>query len=469
MSLPELVALSTVACLLYLGLVYLSYALLVTYSVLDNAIRDRDSRSESVDSLASSPFTIPVSVLVPIHNEADVIANVIDALRRLEYPELELIVVDDGSTDESFAVLERVLDLAPAAHFERRILDSEPVRQTFRSRTDDRVLVIRKANGGKADALNCALNHARYRYVCCVDGDTIYASNALLSNMRLVMRDPKRVVGVSGHIAVATQPERHVEQEPGLVQIESRLLINFQHMEYLRSFLNNRLAWSRLNFMLCASGAFAIWRRDLVVGLGGFDRRFTCEDIEFTFRAHEHLRRTGADYRILSTPEIVGRTEGPATPRALVRQRERWQRVTVETFWHYRRAFLNPRYGAVGMIGMPFYLVTEIAAPAVEVVAAATLVAGIWVHLFDWRLYLVFLATIAFANALLTAAAVLMEDVTARAYHLRDLVRVILLSPLELVLYRPICTWARFLGIWRFCRGDRSWNKFERNLRPNEG
>jgi cellulose synthase/poly-beta-1,6-N-acetylglucosamine synthase-like glycosyltransferase len=463
--LREFVFAATAACLGYLVVVYAGYALLLIFAALDNAIRSREARAENYERLESSRLTIPVSVLVPVFNEAGVIDHVIASLRAMRYPEMEIIVVDDGSSDGTLERLTTTLALKPVPRFERRVVATAAVRQVFRSTVDDRVLVISKENGGKADALNCALNHARYRYVLCVDGDTYYLPEALLNNMRLVMRDPRRVVGVTGHIAVATRPEQLAPDVPGRARVERRLISNFQHIEYLRSFLNNRLAWSRFNFMLCASGAFAIWRRDLLEELGGFSREFTCEDIEFTFRVHEHMLRIGREYRILSTPEIVARTEGPATIRALIAQRERWQRVTLETLWHYRRTIGRRRYGVVGSVGIPFYFMSEVLSPLVEVVAVATVAGGIALHVFDWRVYVVFLAAMAFGNAVLTSGAILMEDITTRAYRLSHLARLILLGPLELVLYRPLTAFARIWAVVRWSRRDRSWRKFDRNLR----
>jgi cellulose synthase/poly-beta-1,6-N-acetylglucosamine synthase-like glycosyltransferase len=455
----------TAACFAYLVVVYAAYALLLIFAALDNAIRNREARAENYDALETSRLTIPVSVLVPVHDEAPVIRHVVDSLRAMRYPELEIVVVDDGSNDDTLDVLVEALRLEPVAYTERRVVETARVRQVYRSTIDPRVLVVAKENGGKADALNCAVNHSRYRYVCCVDGDTYYMPDALLNNMRLVVRDPRRIVGVTGHIAVATRPEQLTRREEGRAQIENRLIGTFQHMEYLRSFLNNRLAWSRFNFMLCASGAFAIWRRDVVVELGGFSRDFTCEDIEFTFRVHEHMLRLGREYRILSTPEIVARTEGPATIAALVAQRERWQRVTLETIWRYRRMAGRRRYGVVGAVGVPFYFLSEVAAPAVEVLALATLAGGLALHLFDWRAYVLFFGAMAFGNAVLTSGATLMEDISTRAYRLSHLARLVVLSPFELILYRPLLTWARMRGVVHWLRGDRSWRKFERNVR----
>ena len=235
----------------------------------------------------------------------------------------------------------------------------------------------------------------------------------------------------------------------------------------MRSFVNNRLAWSRLDFMLCAVGAFSIWRRDVVMELGGFSTSFTCEDIELTFRVHEVHLREGRPCRVVSLPDTVGFTEGPARLAQLVSQRARWQRVILETVWHYRRMLLNPRYRTVGLIGMPFYVVSECLAPFVELVAILTVPAAIALGVFGWFEMLAFVGFMSFGNGAFSAAALLLQDLGAREYRLRDLLRLTLLAPAEMVLYRPWLTWARLVGTWGFLRGDKGWHKFQRNLRPS--
>jgi cellulose synthase/poly-beta-1,6-N-acetylglucosamine synthase-like glycosyltransferase len=271
---------------------------------------------------------------------------------------------------------------------------------------------------------------------------------------------------VTGHISVASHPEGLIgARTEDREVIDATLLSNFQHLEYLRAFLNNRLAWSRLGFMLCASGAFNIWRRDILEEVNGWSTDFSSEDIELTFRVHELMRRTERPYRILSIPEMVARTEAPTRIRALVSQRVRWQRVTLETLWHYRRMIGNPRYGIVGIVGVPLLLTTEALAPVFEVVGFATLVTGVALGTFSWQVYLLFAGSMAFALAILTSAAVLQEDISTRAYRLRHLARLIALGPIELIVYRPILVWARLKGTVGFLRGHRGWDKFERNVR----
>jgi cellulose synthase/poly-beta-1,6-N-acetylglucosamine synthase-like glycosyltransferase len=457
----------TLLCFGYMLGVFALYAFLIIFSALDNSIRSRETLGEDFDLLANSRFTIPVSVIVPVYNEEEVVAFTIESVLGFEYPEFEVIVVEDGSTDATFDVLDRMLDLEPYVQLERRIVDSAPVVGVYRSRRHEHVRVIRKQNEGtKADACNCGLNYARFRYVCSVDGDTLYEPDALLNAMRLVVRDPEHIVGVTGHISVASHPEGRIgARAEDREVIDATLLSNFQHLEYLRAFLNNRLAWSRLGFMLCASGAFNIWRRDILEEVKGWSTAFSSEDIELTFRVHELMHRTGRSYRILSIPEMVARTEAPARIRALVSQRVRWQRVTLETLWHYRRMIGNPHYGIVGIVGVPLLLVTEAFAPIFELIGGATLITGVGLGTFSWQVYVLFAGSMTFALAILTSAAVLLEDISTRAYRLRHLVRLIALGPVELIVYRPILVWARLQGTVGFLRGNRSWDKFDRNVR----
>jgi cellulose synthase/poly-beta-1,6-N-acetylglucosamine synthase-like glycosyltransferase len=217
--------------------------------------------------------------------------------------------------------------------------------------------------------------------------------------------------------------------------------------------------------MLCTVGAFHIWRRDVLEEVGGFSRDFTCEDIEMTFRVHEKFLREGRPYEILCVPETVATTEGPARIRGLVKQRARWQRVIMETLVHYRRMFGNPRYKTVGMIGVPFYMVTEVIAPLFELTSVLTFAIAAWLGVVSWIQFGVILGLMAFATATLTSLAVLLADRTARDHTFPSVLRLILVAPLDLFFYRPILMWARARGTWDYLRGRRDWDKFERNVR----
>src|SRR5262249_50262741 len=185
----------------------------------------------------------------------------------------------------------------------------------------------------------------------------------------------------------------------------------------------------------CTSGAFMLYRRDIVDEVGGFSPEFSCEDIEITFRIHEHLLRNGRDYRIVALPDKVATTEGPANFHALISQRARWQRVTLEVIWHYRSMLGNRRYKSVGLIGTPFFFVSEALAPLFEVIGTISVIMAVFLGLFDWREFLLFLGVVSFANAVLAPAGVWLEDASSRDYRLRDLARLLALGPVELIAY----------------------------------
>ena len=205
---------SVFACFVYVVVVFGLYGVLALFAGVDATVRNRQRRAEDFDALESSRFTIPVSVVAAVYNEAPVVVACTRTLLAQDYPEHEVIVVDDGSTDETFARLYDAFDLEPREVFYRRIIDTRPLAGVYRSRLDSRLTVVRKLNGGKADALNCGINFARYRYVAGVDGDTLYRPQALLSGMRLAVRDPARVIGVTSHVAISFRPRRCTARSP---------------------------------------------------------------------------------------------------------------------------------------------------------------------------------------------------------------------------------------------------------------
>jgi poly-beta-1,6-N-acetyl-D-glucosamine synthase len=453
------------ACFAYLAAVYVGFFALAAVSVVEGVFRARQRAAEDLGSSFDSYFTIPVSVVFAAYNEEVPIVNAVRSVLANEYPEFEVIVVNDGSTDGTLDVLREAFQLQPRHIFFRKRFETEKVRGIYRSETDPRLIVIDKENAGKADSLNCALNFARYRYVLGIDADTVLASDALMAGMRLVLRDPATVIGVTSILSIAERPEVRILEPRGRRRIDGRPLLAFQQLDYTRSFLAARLGWSKFNFMLCSVGAFSIWRRDVLEEVGGFSTEFTCEDIELTFRVHEHFRRLGKPYRILSLGEEVGVTEGPTTVGSLIRQRERWQRVIMETVFAYRGMLGRRRYGTVGMLGIPFYLLSEIAAPLAEAVSVGVLVVAAATGLLDLEVFALTIGCIAVLNGILTNISVFVSDYTNRLYRLQDLVRLCLLGPFELLLYRPIISLARARGVVGYFRGDRGWNKFARNAR----
>jgi len=424
-QLHALIDVAVILCFAYLALVFALFIVMLAASAPEGSSLTSQGRTEDYDLLSNSRFTIPVSVIVPACNDARVITPALQSLLALEYPEYEIIVVNDGSKDDTLAVLERTFDLERREVFYRKRFDTASVRSVSRSRTHPNLIVVDKANGGKADALNAGLNLARYPYLCTVDSDTVYFRDALLRSMQFPMRDPERIAGVTSNVSIS----------------------------------------GRWNFMLRSVGALAVWRHDLVVELGGFATGFTSEHIELTFRVHEHLRRAGRPFRIVALADSVGRTEGPETLARLISQRARWQRAIAETVWHYRRMLFNPRYGSAGLAGAPYYFIVDVLAPVVQLIAVMLLPAAWWAGTLNVREFVLLVATIACANGLLTNFALLQHEEELRGHASRDLVRLMVLGLIDLVVYRPVMILAGARGLLDFLRGVKSWNGFERNKR----
>lgn len=448
--------------LTYVGLVAIVMLSMLVLALIEGRYRSQQQRFEDHAGLAQSRFTPTVSILAAAYNEETGVLATVDSLLHQNFPEFEVILVDDGSTDDTLGLLSRkyALERTDAG----RPLPKEYADVVcYSSPIEPRLVVLHKRNGGKASAINCALGFARHRYVCCVDGDTIYVRDAVLKAMALVVKDPAVVVGVTSLFGINHTPGVGAGQGPHA--LDSNLLGRLQHLDLMRSFIVYRLAWSKLGSMLCVPGAFALWRRDVIVEAGGFSSKFTCEDIEMTFRIHEKFLREKRPYRIVSLQEMVAQTEGPDNASALVRQRARWQRVTLETVWHYRRMFLRPRYGIVGMLGVPYYLIFEALAPLMQILSLIALALLIVMGQVNWPVYALFLGIVVFANAIPSTIAILLYDQAYRRYRVRDLLRLLILGPIDLFVYRPILMFAGLRGSWQFLRGDKGWDKFVRNVR----
>jgi biofilm PGA synthesis N-glycosyltransferase PgaC len=460
-------------CLIYTALVYAYVLVMLIFGAFESLLRKRQREVGDDFSLLSSRFTIPVSIVAPVLNEETVIVPALRSLLSQSYPQFEVILVDDGSTDGTMALLKREFDLVRREIFCRRIFPSAAVRGTYRSRKDTRLIVISKENGGtKADPLNCGINFARYRYLCVVDGDTIFEPDALLRTMSHVVKDPAVIVGATSLFGSSHEPEKVGAGAGEYRRLDRHLYSRFQHLDLMRSFIATRLAWSRLDAMMCTSGAFSIWRRDVIIEMGGFSKDFTCEDIEMTFRVHERFLREKRPYRILSLPFMVAQTESPGTISRLVRQRARWQRVILETVWHFRRMMLRPKYRTVGLVGFPYYVFFEVLAPLFQVLALVAFALAVAFGVLGWPIYLLLLGTLVFLTAMPVTVTILLHDQSYRDYRVRDLLRMLLLAPAELFLYRPILMYAGFKGTLDFLMGAKGWDKFERNVRsatPHSG
>ncbi|MCP4223662.1 MAG: glycosyltransferase family 2 protein [Actinomycetia bacterium] len=417
------------------------------------------------DEIFASPFTPGISMIVPAFNEQVLIVESVRSMLDLKYPDLEVVIVDDGSTDGTFAELRDAFDLEPAEYV---LADDVPhigeVLSAHRSRRGDPLVVIRKANTGRrSDAINVGINATRKPLIGITDADSVMDESALLHMVQPFLEDPERMVAVGGTIRVVNG----TTVAGGRVQSPSQprtWLARIQVLEYLRSFLLGRVAWSKMNGLLIVSGAFGLFRRDVVVSADGLDLDSLAEDAELVTRLHRDLRREGVDYRIGFTSEPVCWTEAPGTASQLRRQRRRWSRGLAELLWTHRSMIGNPRYGRIGLIVIPYYLLFELLGAVVEVTGFFVVLVGLGLGVVDIKFMLLFMVAAWVYGLLVSAATLAIEEFSYHRYERwGDLGISVLASVGEAVFYRPLHAVWRLEGLIAAIRKtESSWDPLQR-------
>ncbi|HEY9217867.1 MAG TPA: glycosyltransferase [Phenylobacterium sp.] len=404
----------------------------------------------------------PITLLVPAFNEELTIVESVRSLLALQYPNFEVVVVNDGSGDGTMQVLRDSFELRPAQRHYEVLAPCKPIRAVYAAANQPRLLVVDKENGGKSDALNAAMNLARAPIVCSMDADSLLESDALLRAVRPFLEDPERVVAVGGTVRIANgcriEHGRVLE-----VGVPKNLLALLQTVEYLRAFLMARLAFSRLDTLTIISGAFGLFRRQAVLDVGGYSHGTVGEDMELVIKLHKHFRRLGQPYRIAFIPEPVCWTEAPETLGVLARQRARWHRGTLETFARHRDMLCNPTYGRIGTFGFGYILLVDVLGPVVEVLGYLLIPAFWALGLLSTDYLLALLAlSFVFGVTVSVGALALEESELHRFPDARSLVILTAAAVLENFGYRQLNNLWRLRGTWQFLTGAQGWGTMTR-------
>lgn len=423
----------------------------------------RARRHSAVDEAFASPLTPPVSILLPAYNEEAVIVESVRSLLSLRYPSFEIVVVNDGSTDGTMARLQDAFELVPVRRACRDTVPSASIRAAYASRRHRELVVLDKERGGgKADALNAGVNAARYPYVCAIDADALIEEDALIRVAKPMLDDPELVAATGGIVRVANGCEID-HGRVTRVGLPASRLATLQTVEYFRAFLVGRVAWSRLNSLLIISGAFGLFRRTLVEAVGGYSAATVGEDIDLVVRLHRYLRERGEPYRIEFVPDPVCWTEAPERLRELSRQRRRWQRGLAEALWNHRGVIGNPRYGLLGVVAFPYFVLFELLGPLLALL-------GLPATLLAWALGAVSAAYVAgfvvvsiLFGMLLSVAALALEEFSFRRHPRgREVTRLLWYAVVENLGYRQLNDVWRLVGLVEVLRRKRDWGEQRR-------
>ena len=458
---PVLEALAVVA-LGYFVALNLLYVVFTAIAWRATTHHRRERRYSAAAETFSSPLTPPVSVLLPAFNEEAGIVESVRSLLSLRYPELEVIVVSDGSTDGTIARLTEAFDLAPVRKTLRDAVPTAAVRRAYVSRRHPELSVVDKENGGKADALNCGVNAARFPYVCAIDADAILEDDALIHVTKPILEDPDRVAATGGIVRIANGCIVDHGRVTA-VRVPRNWLAGLQVVEYLRSFLVGRVGWSRIGSLLIISGAFGVFRRSLVEAVGGWATDTVGEDLELVVRLHRYLRDRGEEYRIEFVPDPVCWTEAPEDLRHLSRQRRRWQRGLAETLWRHRRVWGNPRYGVLGIVAGPYFVAFELLGPVLQLAGYPLVAVAFATDTVSSGFLFAFLLMTILLGALLSLAALALEELGFRRYARgRDAARLFGYALLENLGYRQLNDLWQAQALVDLLRGRRHWGEMRR-------
>ncbi|MGO4186763.1 bifunctional polysaccharide deacetylase/glycosyltransferase family 2 protein [Pseudarthrobacter sp. TAF60_1] len=378
--------------------------LFVVLALINNG-RQKRRRWDDVDE-KDWPF---VSVVLPVFNEELVVTKTLDALKASDYPRMEVVAINDGSTDGTLAVLRDYAETWPCLR------------------------VIDQPNGGKSAASNNGIAQSRGEVVVTLDGDTLFEPQTIKMFARhfIAPRNGKEVAAVAGHVKVGNR---------------RNLITAWQSLEYLSGICVTRMAEGLMGAISIVPGACAAWRREALVKAGGYSHDTLAEDADLTLS----LQQLG--YSIVQENEAVAWTEAPLTVKGLFKQRLRWTYGNIQTLYKHRKMLFNPKYGALGLLTMPYALVSVLVPlvfmPLTVIVAVNSLIHG------EWEAIALFSAFVAATHMLISIVAILM---------VRENVLHLLMVPIYRLIYEPLRAYVVFGSALLALRGTAvGWYRPER-------
>lgn len=394
-----------------------------------------------------------VTVIAPAYNEGLTIIENVKSLLSIQYPYYELILVNDGSKDGSLEKLIREFDLEKQdATFITQPIPTASVKHIYRSRKSKytNLSIIDKNNGGKADSINAGVNFATTELVLFTDVDCIIEQGAILKMVRPYLEeDDKEIIGCGGGIGVANDSiiKNGILHE---LRLPSRLIPMTQVVEYIRAFLLGRMAWSEVNGLMLISGAFGMYRRKRLIEVGGFNPRTVGEDLELCIRLRVHMENLKQPYKIVYLPETLCWTEAPPDYNILIRQRDRWARGLWETMSLHKKLFLNRKYGKMGLLYYPYWLLFEFGAPLVEFLGIICIIAFGLLGWINWSFAILLFLAAYLVGCVFSTIGIFMYIQNFDHYTKpKQVVELLLAAYLEPFYYHPILLFGQIKGYYK--------------------
>lgn len=357
-------------CILFF-FAYMAIYTVITIISSTFAIRELNQRKQFRSMVSHIDFKVtmpPVSVIIPAYNEEKTILKTLDSMRYVDYPQFEIIVVNDGSTDDTMQVLLDQFQLNEVHPFVKQHLKTKPIRRIYRGQMNGVPLtVIDKENGGKSDALNTGINVSKYGLFLTVDADSQLQFDSI-SKIVMPYLQYDHVVAVGGDVKISNGI--HIDYgKVNQMNIPHKAIIVFQILEYFRAFLTTRVWFNRFNGNLIVSGAFGLFKKSAVLAVGGYSNDTVGEDMDLVVKLHSYFKKNHLPYRIDYSIEAICWTQGPTRWRDLKTQRIRWHKGLMQSLLAHRYIFFNPHYGVVSFFSFMYFLVYEMINPLMIILA----------------------------------------------------------------------------------------------------
>jgi cellulose synthase/poly-beta-1,6-N-acetylglucosamine synthase-like glycosyltransferase len=455
-ELVNIINVSSIIIFIYFFIISFLYILLILLS--SNKLREF-IKVVNNDVTIISNYTKPISIVVPAFNEESTIIDNIISLLDLNYPEFEIVVVNDGSKDNTLSKIVEYFNLRKIDVEINILVECERINAVYSSFALPNLVIVDKENGGKADALNAGINLSRYPLICGIDADCIIEKNALLRIVKPFLNN-ENTIAVGGFIRIANGC---MIKEGKLVEarLPKKAIVGFQIIEYFRAFLTSRIGWQKINALLIISGAFGVFKKAALVNVGGYSKTIG-EDMELILKLHEFYKRNKIEYKVDFTSDAVCWTQAPDALKGLRNQRIRWHRGLTDSILRHKKMILNPKYGTVGMVSMPYFFAVELLGPVIEFAGYLFLILSIITGTLSRFFIYVFLMAILY-GILYSLSAILFEVLSYKRYTgIKIITKLIIYCFLEQFMYRQLTVWWRVRSFFNYKKGSKQWGTINR-------
>lgn len=421
----------------------------------------RKATLKNVNKYSGSFNIMPISILVPAYNEQETIEENIRSLLSLNYSTFEVLVINDGSTDETLQRVIEKYNLKKITFPIRSIIKTNEVRGVYFNSEYPALYLIDKENGGKGDALNVGINASRYPYFVSIDADSLLDSDSLI-RVALSMMEYKYTIAIGGIVRImnGSRVENGKVVSLGLPKSS---VARFQIVEYFRAFLVGRVGWSIFNSLLIISGAFGAFHKESVISVGGYSSDTIGEDMDLVMKLHKYMREKKYKYKISFLPDPICWTQAPENLKDLYGQRRRWQIGLIDSMRNGREMFLNPKYGVLGMLALPYYFFFEQMGPIVEGLGILLIPVAYYFGIISFTYFLLFFVATTLFGMVLSVGAFAIEEYTFNKYvRIKDFFILIFYSFIENFGYRQMTVLFRLVGALRYKKYKNAWGKIKR-------